>query len=55
MLPSGDVKGEAVDWFFTPYECIEAAQFHHENHDTPLGVGFTCIEDILPPDAEEKS
>jgi hypothetical protein len=52
MLPSGDIKGEAVDWFFTPYECVEAAQFNHENHDTPLGVGFTCIEDVLP--LEEK-
>ena len=50
MLPSGDVHGEALDWYFTPYECIEAAQFHHENHETPIGVGFTCIEDILPPE-----
>ena len=53
MLPSGDIKGEAVDWFFTPYECIEAAQYHLENHDTPLGVGFTCIEDILPPEEKD--
>ena len=23
MLPTGDVHGEALDWYFTPYECIE--------------------------------
>ena len=30
MLPTGDVHGEALDWYFTPYECIEQAQYHHE-------------------------
>ena len=27
MLPTGDVHGEALDWYFTPYECIEQAQY----------------------------
>ena len=49
MLPSGDIKGEAVDWYFTPYECVEMAQYQHENVESPLGIGFTCIEDIYPP------
>ena len=53
MLPSGDIKSEAIDWYFTPYECVEMAQYHHENHETPLGVGFTCIEDVIP--AKEKN
>ena len=54
MLPTGDVHGEALDWYFTPYECYEQAQYQHENK-SQLGVGFVCIEDVLPPDAEEKS
>ena len=52
MLPTGDVQGEALDWYFTPYECIEDAQYHHENK-SKLGVGYVCIEDVLPP--EEKN
>ena len=52
MLPTGDVYGETLDWYFTPYECIEEAQYHHENKSR-LGVGYVCIEDVLPP--EEKS
>ena len=46
MLPSGDIESEALDWFSNPYECVEIAHFHHENHDSPYGVGFTCIEDV---------
>ena len=44
MLPSG----RAVDWFEDPYECVEMAQYQHENHESPLGIGFTCIEDVYP-------
>ncbi len=46
MLPSGDIESEALDWFLNPYECVEIAHFHHENHESPYGVGFTCIEDV---------
>tara|TARA_B100000683_G_scaffold4164_1_gene4321 strand:- start:232 stop:441 length:210 start_codon:yes stop_codon:yes gene_type:complete len=46
MLPSGDIESEALDWFTNPYECVEIAHYHHENHDSPYGVGFTCIEDV---------
>ena len=54
MLPTGDVHGEAIDWYFTPYECYEQALYQHENHESPLGIGFTCIEDVYPPQQEEK-
>ena len=53
MLPSGDIDSRAVDWFEAPYECVEMAQYQHENNPSPLGIGFTCIEDVLPP--EEKN
>ena len=51
MLPTGDVYGEALDWYFTPYEGIEEAQYHHENK-SKLGVGYVCIEDVLPPEGK---
>ena len=47
MLPTGDVHGETLDWYFTPYECIEEAQYQHENK-SQLGVGYVCIEDVYP-------
>ena len=46
MLPSGDIDSRAVDWFEDPYECVEMAQYQHENNPSPLGIGFTCIEDL---------
>ena len=49
MLPSGDIDSRAVDWFEDPYECVEMAQYQHENSESPLGIGFTCIEDLYPP------
>ena len=55
MLPSGDIDSRAVDWFEDPYECVEMAQYQHENNPSPLGIGFTCIEDLYPPRQEEKS
>ena len=48
MLPSGDIDSRAVDWFEDPYECVEMAQYQHENVESPLGIGFTCIEDVYP-------
>ena len=48
MLPSGDIDSRAVDWFEDPYECVEMAQYQHENNSSPLGIGFTCIEDVYP-------
>jgi hypothetical protein len=47
MLPSGDVHSEALDWYFTPYECIEETQYQHENK-SQLGIGYVCIEDVYP-------
>ena len=41
MLPTGDVYSEALDWYFTPYECIEEAQYQHENK-SQLGVGLSA-------------
>ena len=52
MLPSGDIDSRAVDWFEDPYECVEMAQYQHENK-SQLGVGFVCIEDVIP--AKEKN
>jgi len=31
------------------------AQYQHENHESPLGIGFTCIEDVYPPQQGEKN
>ena len=50
MLPSGDINAEALDWFFTPYECIEEA--YSQENNAPFGVGFVCVEDTIP--VEEK-
>lgn len=46
LLPSGEIESVALDSFTNPYECVEVAHYHHENHESPLGVGFTCIEDV---------
>ena len=53
MLPTGDIDSRAVDWFEDPYECVEMAQYQHENHESPLGIGFTCVEDVYPPQQGE--
>ena len=54
MLPSGDIDSRAVDWFEDPTSCVEMAMHQHENHESPLGIGFTCIEDVYPPQQREK-
>ena len=46
MLSSGDINAEALDWFFTPYECIEEA--YSQENNAAFGVGFVCVEDIVP-------
>ena len=51
MLPSGDINSEALDWFFTPYECIEEA--YSQENNAPVGVGFVCVEDIIPVEEKE--
>ena len=43
MLPTGDIDSRAVDWFEDPYECVEMAQYQHENHESPLGIGLSLI------------
>ena len=52
MLPSGDIESTAIDWYFTPYECYEQALYQHENK-SQLGVGYVCIEDVLPPEEKD--
>ena len=54
MLPSGDIDSRAVDWFEDPTSCVEMAMHQHENHESPLGIGFTCIEDVYAPQQDEK-
>ncbi len=46
ILPNGDVKGEAIDYFTEPLECIYAGNWEEEN--APFGVGFVCLEDYVP-------
>ena len=55
MLPSGYIDSRAVDWFEDPYEWVEVAQYEHENNPSPLGIGFTCIEDVYPPQQGDKN
>ena len=43
MLPSGDIDSRAVDWFEDPYECVEMAQYQHENNPSPLGLSLIHI------------
>ena len=50
MLPSGDIKSQALDWFPTPYECVEEG--YSQENDASYGVGFVCVEDTIP--VEEK-
>ena len=45
ILPSGDVKGEVIDYFNDPLECIYNGNWEEEN--APFGVGFVCLEDIV--------
>ena len=46
MLPSGDMNAEALDWFSTPYECVEEG--YSQENNASFGVGFVCVEDIVP-------
>ena len=45
ILPSGDIDGEVIDYFSDPYECVAEGQWEEEN--SPFGVGFVCIEDVV--------
>ena len=38
MLPSGDIESQALDWFPTPYECVEEG--YSQENDASYGVGF---------------
>ena len=48
ILPNGNVKGEAIDYFTDPLECIYAGNWEEEN--APFGVGFVCLEDVVNED-----
>ena len=45
ILPNGEVKGEAIDYFTDPLECIYNGNMEEEN--SPYGVGFVCLEDVI--------
>ena len=45
ILPSGDIDGKVIDYFSDPYECVAEGQWEEEN--SPFGVGFVCIEDVV--------
>ena len=45
ILPSGDIDGEVIDYFNDPYECVAEGQWEEEN--SPFGIGFVCIEDVV--------
>lgn len=46
ITPSGDIKGEVLNHFEDPYECVAQGQWEEENSE--FGVGFVCIEDVAP-------
>ena len=45
ILTEWDVKGEAIDYYTDPLECIYAGNWEEEN--APYGVGFVCLEDVI--------
>ena len=45
ITPSGDIKGEVLNHFEDPYECVAEGQWEEENSE--FGVGFVCIEDVV--------
>ena len=45
ILPSGDIDGKVIDYFSDPYECVAEGQWEEEN--SPFGIGFVCIEDVV--------
>ena len=45
ILPSGDIDGKVIDYFNDPYECVAEGQWEEEN--SPFGIGFVCIEDVV--------
>ena len=50
FLPSGEIQSEAINWFPTPYECVEEG--YHQENNAEFGVGYVCVEDTVP--IEEK-
>ena len=45
---NGEVVGEVLDHYDDPYECVLNGTY--EESEAPFGVGFVCIEDVVPND-----
>ena len=46
ILSTGEVNGEALDYFNDPHACWQQGVWEEELADP--GVGFVCIEDYIP-------
>ena len=46
ILSTGEVTGEALDYFDNPNACWQQGVWEEELADP--GVGFVCIEDYVP-------
>ena len=46
ILSTGEVTGEALDYFNDPHACWQQGVWEEELADP--GVGFVCIEDYIP-------
>ena len=46
ILSTGEVTGEALDYFNDPHACWQQGVWEEELADP--GVGFVCIEDYVP-------
>ena len=45
ITPSGDIKGEVLNHFADPIDCVVEGQWEEETSE--FGVGFVCIEDVV--------
>tara|TARA_B100001029_G_C14977795_1_gene404153 strand:- start:139 stop:318 length:180 start_codon:yes stop_codon:yes gene_type:complete len=43
ILSSGDITGEALNWYDNPTSCWEEAIRMKEN--SKVGIGYVCVED----------
>ena len=48
ISPSGEVVGDVLAHYDDPYECVLNGTY--EESEAPFGVGFVCIEDVVPND-----
>ena len=45
ILANGDIEGQAIDWYADPHECYARVEWEEDKAD--LGLGFTCVEDVV--------